>query len=180
MYQPRIADSRFLALGQYSKVRAGLGIPPSATPNTLERAAAHFCSLSWNNISAGQINGEYKPFGKGGVALLCWKATWAHQILTTGFGFDGESSSITYWRPKDEGDWSLSPGWALGSAIAEITYFPWQNGRGRYETPYWWALATCCVLVLLCAALGHRVRTMRHKLSRFVSKRSDVYHAITP
>lgn len=64
---------RFLALGQFAKVRQALSLPVTSTPNTLERKTAELCRLPWHEIQAGLKSGLYQPFGKVKMSLKLYK-----------------------------------------------------------------------------------------------------------
>eukprot|EP01053_Blabericola_migrator_P000757 Blabericola_migrator_1__756@NODE_1189_length_5170_cov_62_720752_g808_i0_p2_GENE_NODE_1189_length_5170_cov_62_720752_g808_i0NODE_1189_length_5170_cov_62_720752_g808_i0_p2_ORF_typecomplete_len385_score63_38GDA1_CD39/PF01150_17/2_4e23_NODE_1189_length_5170_cov_62_720752_g808_i029324086 len=177
VYQPRIAESKFLALGQYAKIRTALGIPLTATPDTLARKVAEICAMPWAQLEARQRAGEFKPFGKKSIAKLCWKATWAHATLTRGFGLDGESKAVTFYdfpinAPEDA---LMSPGWALGSMLAEISFFPWQTTRGRYKAVFFWALSSTLCLLGLSLLQHIKISELRAKREAMGTLRSDVY-----
>eukprot|EP01054_Gregarina_sp_Poly1_P006569 Gregarina_sp_Poly_1__6568@NODE_351_length_9317_cov_65_080541_g294_i0_p2_GENE_NODE_351_length_9317_cov_65_080541_g294_i0NODE_351_length_9317_cov_65_080541_g294_i0_p2_ORF_typecomplete_len604_score66_96GDA1_CD39/PF01150_17/5_1e73PpxGppA/PF02541_16/0_088_NODE_351_length_9317_cov_65_080541_g294_i02401814 len=178
VYQPRIAESKFLALGQYAKIRSALDLPVSATPNTLERKAAEYCETPWSVLQELQKSGSFKPFGKGGISKLCWKSTWAHASLTAGFGLDGESKAVTFFDfPVDlPEDAIVSPGWALGSMLAEISFFPWQSTRGRYQAVFFWALASSIFLLGVAMMQHIKIRQLISKRESMGTLRSDVYH----
>ncbi|EZG46517.1 putative nucleoside phosphatase [Gregarina niphandrodes] len=177
VYQPRVGDSRFLALGQFAKVRAALDIPVVSTPNTIENRAMTVCGTNWANMTAQQQQGQYAPYGKSSISQLCWKAVWTHAMLTTGYGFDGDSHAITFFDITNPDGAAKSPGWALGAMLNEVSSMPWESARGRFQAPFWWAFATGIVLILLACLQAAKIKRLRQKLPQ---TRSDIYVQYSP
>lgn len=73
---------------------------------------------------------------------LCWKGTWSFSLLVEGFGFREDKPQIAFAAlpnreggPQEGGSQEGGPqegaphsafGWALGSMLVDVNFYPWR------------------------------------------------------
>jgi len=107
VYTPRIGNSRFALIGGYSSVLESIEVKPGEPVlQALMRWLAAHCDKPLIELPTGFDS------------MQCWIGTWAHTFLVDGLGFSLDSMDLHLPVP--------TPEWALGQAIYEINFFPYE------------------------------------------------------
>ncbi|PFH37604.1 GDA1/CD39 (nucleoside phosphatase) family protein [Besnoitia besnoiti] len=178
VYQPRLEDSKFIAFGQYSKIHGVLGLDNPPTLSQFLESTVAICGHRLKRLKAMRKRGSFRAYGDSSLHKLCWKAVWSFAVLRQGFGFPLESSQIFFASLNStdgENDYA-TPGWALGSMISEVNYFPWQAPVEQYHGLFHLAAAFLLMSIILAIILYHEVSYLRKRLQR--AEQSAVYETV--
>jgi len=97
---------------------------------------------------------------------LCWKSLWCFATLSHGFRFPLDTTQISFAlnAGAEENDVSSDLGWAGGSMLYEVNFFPWQIPFGMFEGPFYWALGFAILMLAIVLILIVQVIYLRKML----------------
>ncbi|KAM6183824.1 ectonucleoside triphosphate diphosphohydrolase 2 [Erethizon dorsatum] len=142
VFQPPVAGN-FIAFSAFyytvDFLRTVMGLP-TATLKQLDAAVVTTCNQTWAELQARA------PEQKARLADYCAGATFVHQLLSRGYGFDERTFSGVAFQKKAA---DTAVGWALGYMLNLTNMIPADPPGLRKGT----AFSSWVVLLLLFAAL---------------------------
>jgi apyrase len=114
IFQPPLY-SHFYAFSGFAYTFSFFGLPNTSSIADLQTAAQAFCDTPWQ-----QLLKEYNTTDPSYLKLYCFTGAYFGELLTKGYGFSPESTTLTV--QSSIGDIELS--WALGGMIYEASLLP--------------------------------------------------------
>lgn len=118
VYQPHVYDSRFVAFSHFADVAKALALPKEAHLHDLRIASEYVCSLSVQQLDTifARVTKDYAR------RHLCFHSAYVYVLLTYGFGFDDDSSQISFQQNFDNGE---PIDYIVGAMLYELNQNPW-------------------------------------------------------
>lgn len=124
-YQPNLDGLNFALIGDFQAVFHALDVPDGGTLADVAARASEVCGEPEHEQLRRAAQAGY---GRATDPPLCWMATWAVTLLSHGYQFPMNTTSLSWHKH----DWGGAADWALGRMIYEINSFPvWELEGGE-------------------------------------------------
>jgi hypothetical protein len=164
IYQPPLPSQslnnfgEFFAFANYLHLWKFANLPVKTSIGDLESRAKEICAMSWTELK--QYDKIYgKPTDPEELPNMCFLASYAHSMLSKGYGFSSETNITTASVINGQ-----KVGWALGASLYEINTLPWEYSAGTFAYSFsWMGIGMNVFLLVCCMVLSYKVFNARNK-----------------
>jgi len=164
IYQPPLRG-QFYAFSGYTYVTQFFNLPSNTSLFTLRKIAENWCNLTWDQIYTqyGWTNNTFLP-------TYCFMINYVVALLSYGYGFSENETSITFVSSIDGVDLAYAP----GALMYELSLLGW--GKHWYQSwAMWITIIGSALGIILMLAIGYLIVTIMRSKREVVNSDEKVF-----